>query len=379
MRFSMNPDLFSEAVSFPVAMLPSRITQPILGGVLLEAVGDAVTFSIFNFEVSAKTAAAAIVHEPGRALVSGRLLANIARKLPGAEVEVRVLEGKVEISSGSARFNLPAMPVEEYPQLPQLDEITGEVRGEDFRKAVAQVFPAASNEDVTPTLNGIFFEIKDNVLSLTATDRYRIATRGIDFENQAQVADMNVIVPAKTVNEAAKQLSHAERVQIVIQTNGERQQIGFIGDNKAITTQLIAGTYPPVSRLFPTDLEHYTVVNTADLRAAVERVALVVENDAAIRFNFTEGRVTLSGTGSEAAAGTDGVDAHLAGAEVTVALRPSFLRDGLNGADSDYTRIVFGPSATERPGPVLILGQRSKDDADDNSFKYLQQPNLLMS
>lgn len=379
MRFSMNSDMFSDAVSFPVAMLPSRITKPILGGVMLEAIGEAVSFSIFNYEVSAKTSVAAQVEEPGRALVSGKLLANIARKLPAQEVTVRFVEGKVEIRSGSAVFNLPAMPVAEYPELPQLEEITGEVRGEDFRKAVAQVFPAASNEDVTPTLNGIFFEIKENTLTLTATDRYRIATRGIDFENMSGNAEMSAVVPAKVAHEAAKQLLHAEKVQLVIQTDGEKQMVGFIGDGKAITTNLLSGNYPPVSRLFPTELSHYTVVNTAELRAAVDRVALVVENDAAIRFNFTAGWVELSATGSEAAAGTDGVDAHLAGEEVSVSLRPSFLRDGLSGADNEFTRIVFGAKTNnDRPGPILITGQRSKDETDDNSFKYLQQPNLLM-
>lgn len=379
MRFSMNTDLFSEAVSFPVAMLPSRITQPILGGVLLEAVGEQVTFSIFNFEVSAKTSVPANIDQPGRALVSGRLLANIARKLPDTEVIVEVAEQKVLISSGRAKYHLPAMPVAEYPELPELKEITGEVRGDDFRRAVAQVFPAASNEDVTPTLNGILFEIVENTLTLTATDRYRIATRGIDFENSAGVDSLSVIVPAKTVNEAAKQLAHAENVQLVVQTTGDVQQLGFIGDGKAITTQLIAGNYPPVARLFPTDVSHYTVINTADLRAAVDRVALVVENDAAIRFNFTEGKAVLSGTGLESADSTDDVDAHLAGDELTIALRPNFLRDGLNGADSEFTRIVFSPqSSQDRPGPVMITGQRSSDDVDDKSFKYLQQPNLLM-
>src|SRR5690606_6129446 len=95
------------------------------------------------------------VSEPGRALVSGRLLGDIAGRLPLADVEVSLADTRVQIRCGSASFNLPAMPVEEYPQVPRIDAVSGAVPAETFAEAVAQVSLAASKDDVTPVITGV--------------------------------------------------------------------------------------------------------------------------------------------------------------------------------------------------------------------------------
>ncbi|MDF2493058.1 MAG: polymerase subunit beta [Microbacterium sp.] len=86
MKFEVNRDVFSEAVSFAVKLLPQRTTLPILSGVLIHADGDRLTLSSFDYEVSAQTSISAQIDEPGTVLVSGRLLNDIASRLPNAPV-----------------------------------------------------------------------------------------------------------------------------------------------------------------------------------------------------------------------------------------------------------------------------------------------------
>jgi len=201
MRFTVNRDVFNEAVSFAAKLLPQRPTQPLLSGVLIEVDGDELTISSFDYETSARTSVTADVSEPGRALVSGRLLGDIAGRLPLADVEVSLADTRVQIRCGSASFNLPAMPVEEYPQLPNITAVSGAVPADAFSEAIAQVSLAASRDDVTPVIMGVQLEINSNSLTLTATDRYRVATRSIDWENQADQESLSALVPAKIVTE----------------------------------------------------------------------------------------------------------------------------------------------------------------------------------
>ena len=63
-------------------MLPARPPVPVLTGVLLVAVPDGLQLSAFDYEVSARVEVPAEITEPGVALVSGRLLADISRSLP---------------------------------------------------------------------------------------------------------------------------------------------------------------------------------------------------------------------------------------------------------------------------------------------------------
>lgn len=379
MRFTVNRDVFSESVSFAVKLLPQRPTQPLLSGALIEAEGDQLTISSFDYEVSARTTITAEVTEPGRALVSGRLLSEIASRLPHSDVEVSLLESRVEVRCGSATFSLPAMPAEEYPQVPSVDSISGAVPADEFADAIAQVSLAASKDDVTPVITGVQFEVSENSLTLTATDRYRVATRSIDWESQGAQETLTALVPSKIVTEVGKTFANDGQVKVSIVKDGERELIAFTGSSKTVTSLLIKGNYPPVGRLFPTDINNYAVMNTAELVEAVGRVGLVLEREAALRFSFVEGTVTLEAAGTEAAQAVETVDVHLVGEEMVVSLKPQFLLDGLRSTHSEFARIAFTRTDTPgKPGPVLITSQSSKEDSDEESFRYLLQPNLLL-
>src|SRR5690606_17244464 len=132
---------------------------------------------------------------------------------------------RVRVRSGSATFSLPAMPVEEYPQVPQVDEVTGSVPADSFAEAVAQVSLAASRDDVTPVITGVHFEISEDQLTLTATDRYRVSTRGIDWENSSGQSSLSALVPSKIVTEVGKSFASSGQVHITIVKDGERELI----------------------------------------------------------------------------------------------------------------------------------------------------------
>lgn len=379
MRFTVDRDVFNEAVSFTAKLLPQRPTQPILSGVLLVAESDVVELATFDYETSSKTSIRADISEHGRALVSGRLLAEIASKLPHSDVAVSREEDRVLIQCGSDSFSLPSMPVEEYPQIPEVSEATGTVQAADFAEAIAQVSLAASKEDVTPVITGVQCEISGGTLTLTATDRYRVATRGIEWKSADGNDNQSALVPAKIIAEVGKTFALDETVEITIIKEADRELVAFKGGSKTVTSVLIKGNYPPVQRLFPESIDNYAVVSTNDIVEAVGRVGLVLEREAALRFSFSEGSVQLEGAGSESARANETADAHLVGEEMVVSLKPQFLLDGLRSTHAEYARIGFTRTDNPaKPGPVLISGQSSRDHEDQTTFKYLLQPNLLL-
>jgi DNA polymerase III subunit beta len=379
-RFSVNRDVFSEAVSFAVKLLPQRTTLPILSGVLLEATESALTLSSFDYEVSAQTEVAAEIEEPGRVLVSGRLLAEIASRLPNAPVVFSSEESRITVSCGSAHFTLLSMPVEEYPTLPQIAERSGSLPAEAFASAVAQVAVAASRDDVTPVITGVQLEVSTTSLSLVATDRYRVAVREIEWSAADSITDsITALVPARTLTEIGKTFGHSGTISIAITSTDERELIAFQADKRTVTSLLIKGNFPPVKRLFPEAVDNYAVMNTAELIEATRRVSLVLEREAALRFSFSLEGLTLEAIGSEQAQASETIDAFLTGGDTIVSLKPQFLLDGLGAVHSDFVRISFTKTDNpNKPGPVLITSQSSKDQAGADNYKYLLQPNLLL-
>jgi DNA polymerase-3 subunit beta len=379
MKFHVNRDVLSEAVSFAVKLLPAKSASPLLSGVLIEATTEGLVLSSFDYEVSTQTTIAASVEEPGRILVSGRLLAEIANRLPNAPVNVSVAEGRIQVSCGSANFTLPSMPVEEYPTLPRVEAKTGIVPAEEFSAAIAQVAVAASRDDITPVITAVQLEITGTSLSLVATDRYRVAIREIAWESQGDMADVTALVPARTLQEIGKTFGHTGTISIAITSKDDRELIAFSANNKTVTSLLIKGNFPPVRRLFPERVENYAVVNTAELIEATRRVKLVVEREAALRFTFANNGLTLEAIGSDKAQASETIDAVITGPDVVVSLKPDFLLDGLGAVHSEFTRVAFtNVENPAKPGPVLITSQTSKETPSTEAYRYLLQPNLLL-
>ncbi|WP_349899125.1 DNA polymerase III subunit beta [Parafrigoribacterium soli] len=381
MKFQVNRDVFSEAVSFAVKLLPQRTTLPILSGVLIETTDTGLTLSSFDYEVSAQTEISAEVEEPGRILVSGRLLADIASRLPNAPVQFSSEDSRINVVCGPAHFTLLSMPVEEYPTLPVVSAQSGLLPAESFSTAIAQVAVAASRDDVTPVITGVQLEVSENSLSLVATDRYRVAVREVEWDggDSAGTTSLTALVPARTLQEVGKTFGHSGTISVAITNSDERELIAFSADKKTVTSLLIKGNFPPVKRLFPETVDNYAVINTGELIEAVRRVSLVLEREAALRFTFNIDGVTLEAIGSEQAQASETIDAHLSGGDTVVSLKPQFLLDGLGAVHSEFVRISFTKTENpNKPGPVLITSQSSKDQPGADNYKYLLQPNLLL-
>lgn len=382
MRFHVNRDVFSDAVSFAVKLLPQRNPQPILAGVLLEAGPEGLSLAAFDYEASARTVIEATVDEPGTILVHGRLLSDIASRLPNAPVEIAVGDdGGIVLTCGSARFTLAAMPVQEYPAIPEVTGESGLVPADDFGTAIAQVAFAASRDDVTPVLTGVQLEVTGTQLSLVATDRYRVALREIPWDGGDAASDESTtaLVPARTLTEVGKTFSHGGTISVSFSGSGDREIIAFTSGNRTVTSLLIKGNFPPVRRLFPEETQHHAVVNTAELTEAVRRVMIVLDRSAPLRFTFTAEGVSMDASGTEQARATETVDATLSGDDVTLGLNPTYLIEALAAVKSEFTRITFTSSENaNKLSPVLITPQTSIDRAGDGSFKYLLQPNLLL-
>ncbi|MBA2322759.1 MAG: DNA polymerase III subunit beta, partial [Pseudonocardiales bacterium] len=186
MKFRVERDALADGVAWVARSLPARPPVPVLGGVLLEARSDADSESLvvsgFDYEVSSRVEIDASIGEADRALVSGRLLADITKSLPPHPVDVTVDGARATIVCGNARFSLPTMPVEDYPRLPDMPQLAGSIQPDVFAEAVTQVAVAAGKDDTLPMLTGIRLELHGASLTMAATDRFRLAVRELAWE-----------------------------------------------------------------------------------------------------------------------------------------------------------------------------------------------------
>ncbi|HEY4315684.1 MAG TPA: DNA polymerase III subunit beta [Actinomycetes bacterium] len=374
MRFRVERDVLAEAVAWAARSLPARPPVPVLAGLMLDADrdnGGRLVLSSFDYEVSARVEVPAEVSEPGAALVSGRLLADISRSLPGRPVDIATDAAKVVVTCGSSRFTLLTLPVEDYPALPEMPGASGSLHGDAFAAAVAQVAVAAGRDDTLPVLTGVRLEIEGSTITMAATDRYRLAVRDLTWSPEQSGLEAIALVPARTLSDTAKALASADKVTVALATPGAGEGlVGFEGSGRRTTSRLLDGEFPKYRSLLPDESAGVATVGTAALVESVRRVALVAERNTPIRLSFAAGEVTLeAGSGDEAQA-SESLDAALQGDDISIAFNPGYLLDGLGALGTEQAELRF----TAPTRPAVLAGKDDADATAGDEYRYLLMP-----
>lgn len=378
MKIRLERDVLADAVAWAARSLPNRPSVPILAGLRITAGDDGVTLSSFDYETSARVTVEGDVDEAGEALVSGRLLADIARSLPARPVVITSDASRMEIVCGSARFTLQTLPVADYPSLPEMPAATGTVEAELFQKAVSQVVVAAGRDELLPVFTGVRVEIEGDTLSLLATDRYRMALKEIAWTPAATQASGAALVPARVLNETAKSMTAGDKVTMSLSSGGVGDGlVGFEGDGaggtREITTRLLDGEFPKVRHLMQVQPTVSVRCNTAELIASAKRVALVAERNTSLRMVISEGQIALEAATGDQAQASEAIEAQVDVADggenpvPAAGFNPHYLQDVLNVLDTPYVYFAF-----TAPGkPCLVAGLEEIDGEPNTDYRHV--------
>jgi DNA polymerase-3 subunit beta len=379
MELRVERDALADAVTWTARSLPARPPMQVLLGLLLDASGTGTGLQIsgFDYEVSSRVGLDATVAEPGRVLVPGRLLADIVRALPPAPVELRLDGSRVVLTCGAARFTLPTLPVEDYPELPAMPETAGSLESDVFAAAVAQVALAAGRDDTLPVLTGVRLEIDGETLTLAATDRYRLAVRTLPWKPGTPGLSTTALVPARTLADTAKALTGGPEVTLALSSgSGGDSMIGFEGGGRRTTSRLLEGEFPKYRSLLPSESTAVAQVATVPFVEAVKRVALVAARNAPVRLGFSADGVVLEAGGADDAQASERLDctwegsAAESGEPFSIAFNPGYLLDGLSALDSDTTTLSFtGPTR-----PAVLTSKHEDGSAEGSDYRYLLMP-----
>ena len=370
MKFTVDSATLTDSVNWVSRSLSTRPIMTALLGIVIDVQKD-VTLSASDLETSAKSTFDAEIKETGRVLVPGRLLSEISKALPNKSVSFNLDGNRVLVTAGSAKFTLPTLPLNEYPNLPNMPEQSGAIASDIFSTAVNQVAVAAGRDDSLPTLTGIHVDISRETITLAATDRYRLAVREINWTPNDPDIATSALLRARTLADAAKTIGNTKSVSVAIApTTSNERLVGFASDAKTMTSRQLDGSFPPYRHLLPSESTATAIIEVAKLLDSVRRVALVTDKTVPLRLKFNNNTLQLeAGAGDEAQA-TEELEINYKGEAIDIAFNPTFLSDGLTALGTTYVNIAF----TGSNKPAMLTGQNKVDGKADSSFRYLLMP-----
>ncbi len=370
MKFTVESNVLVESVNWVSRSLSSRPIMTALLGIVID-VSNEVTLSASDLETAAKSSFNADIKEKGKVLVPGRLLAEIARSLPNKPVAFVLDNNRVLVTTGTAKFTLPTLPINEYPNLPTMPENSGFIASDVFATAINQVAIAAGKDDSLPTLTGIHVDINKETITLAATDRYRLAVREIQWQpNNLDIAT-SALLRARTLADAAKSLVGITQVSLAVAPiTATERLVGFASEAKTMTSRMLDGTFPPYRHLLPSESIAQATIEVSTFLDSVRRVALVTDKTVPLRLRFADSKLQLEAGAGEEAQATEELSIIYNGEAIDIAFNPTFLMDGLHAVGTPFVHIAF----TGSNKPAVLSGKNEKDGPTADNYRYLLMP-----
>jgi len=359
MKFRCERDVIVEALGIAGRAVSGRGGMPGLSGVRAELVGDQLTLTGSDLDLTMSFKVTVAGESDGVIVIPARLVTDIVKALPPGAVQFVAEDESLSISAGRSEFSIRLITGDEFPKMSDIGGDAVELSSEQLALALKQVVLAASNDDSRPVLTGVLLAAEPDGLRLVSTDSFRLALRDVAGASVLPEGQ-SVLIPSRALGELNRVLGQGESVSLRL---GEREASFEVGDVHLVT-RLIEGGFPNYQGLIPDTHPNVLTVNRSELMEALRRVKLLARESTPIRLEITDSAVELVAITQDVGTARESVEANHKGTDLTIAFNPDFLLDGIDVAPGEEITL----STIDELKPAIV---RSTDAED---FLYLIMP-----
>jgi DNA polymerase III subunit beta len=360
---------FAAAAAWVARIAPSKHSNPILQGMIVDAKDDVVRLSAYDLDTAGTATVEAVVQQRGRALVSGRLLAAIGKTLDvKKDVSLNYDGDKVRITQGRSVWTLPTLILEDFPIMPLVGDVAAKIDSATLRRAVSRVLPAAHRMHVDPIRGTVKFVFAGQSLTITALDGHRLAVAKIDAILSKIDTEIDILVPSEfldAIKAALGSESHAAEFGV------SPGAIALGTPSQRLTGRLGAGKWPSLETILPSvDAPIQAIFVVADLTTALDRATALSDDENAIALTMSSDGFEFESLTATGMATAEAAIAEFVGETKRIGIKPRYLRAALNSLESDRAVLRTRPHMR---GPLDIVPLDDDGNPVDD-FRHVMMP-----
>ena len=340
----------------------SRTTLPILSNVLLRAEGNLLELTATDLDVTVVCGVEAQVKTAGATTIPVKKLFGIVRELNNPEIEIDVDEkNTTSLQSGASFYKINGLAAEEFPALPKFTEDKKVILPQDKVKGMMKKTSfAISTDESRYVLNGIFLSLKDDKVTMVATDGRRLALVDEDAE-VTEASQGEFIIPAKAVGELNRLLQDTGVVEI---RYSENQAAFNLKDEKGgsvlLISKLIEGNYPNYRQVIPAEPKERVGLPREEFLHALRRAEIMTsEKSNSVKLAFTKHNLAITANSPEVGEARESLAINYSGRDLAIAFNPKYVIDPLNALTNDevFLELIdeLSPGVLKINGPFLYV------------------------
>jgi DNA polymerase-3 subunit beta len=383
MDFSCTKNDLVAGVKLASYALGARTSMPILSGMKMELSGKRLSLQSTDLERAVRCEIPIEnEHKDESVVLNGTVLTQIAAHLPEDErvtLKTDSTNGSVvKVRCGEASFDLPTLPVEDYPQIPELPkEQIATLKLAQFHRAFEQTAFAClkAGETTRLSLTGVDLVLTGKALKMVATNGYRLAMKTVEAGDV--VAETEYLIEAGVLADLDRVLSQigAEEVHL---HKGDGQ-VFFHAGNVTFMAKTIAEEFPDFERVIPKDNPIGLVFDRRALLEALQRIEITAAEESGavtVRVTPDESAARINSSSKEKGEAEERVRLKkVPGKGLEISFKAEYLIDAVKRMSSE--EVAFWLAAPEKAGLLEPHGDRIS--LDDAGFLYVCMPVRLGS
>ncbi len=343
MRFTLQREAFLKPLAQVVNVVERRQTLPVLANFLVQVQGGQLSLTGTDLEVEMVSRIAVEDAQDGETTIPARKLFEIVRALPdGSRVTVSQAGEKITVQAGRSRFTLATLPANDFPSVDEVEATERVAVPESaLKELIERTAFAMAQQDVRYYLNGLLFDLRDQLLRCVATDGHRLALCETALENSTG-SKRQIIVPRKGVTELQRLLEGGDRE---VELEVGRSHVRVKRDDVTFTSKLIDGRFPDYEAVIPIGADREVKVDRETLRASLQRAAILSnEKYRGVRVEVTPGQLKISAHNPEQEEAQEEIEADTQVSDLAIGFNVNYLLDALSALRDEHIVIQLRDS-----------------------------------
>ncbi|MDB5168795.1 MAG: Beta sliding clamp [Candidatus Saccharibacteria bacterium] len=336
MKLQVTQENLNRALGSVAKVANSRNTLPILANVLMKTSNNRLSLSATNLDIGITHYIGSKVSEEGSITVPARLMQDFVGSLPEGVINLELQDTKLKVTTDQYKSVVNGIVADDFPVMPAISSgKSWKVSGATLKKGLQQVVFAASNDETRPVLTGVLLTTQDGVLSMAATDSYRLAEKKLG-ENKE---DVNLLIPATALQDLLRIIGDSD--DMVTITHDDQQVLFQVGDIELVT-RLVDGKYPDYRKLIPSSFATQATLKRSDFINVTKVSSLFARESAGsvtIELDEATGKLSIRSVASQLGENTATAEANIKGTG-SITLNSRYLLDGLNAVGGE--EVTFG-------------------------------------
>lgn len=294
MKFNVSSTKLFAQLQAVSRVIASKNSLQILEDVLFDLQGEQLTLTASDGETTIRTTLT--VENPqgeGKVAFGARLLLDTLKEFPEQPLTFLIDDQNfgLNITSANGTYSFVGANGQEYPEMPAEEgENTLTMPANVLLDAINKTIFCTADDELRPVMNGIFFDLAEDKITLVATDAHRLV-RYINTGVHVPQAT-SFILPKKPAMLLRQVL--AKETEDVLITFGQKNAKFAFGQTVIVCRQ-IEGRFPNYNAVIPQNNQNKVIVDRQTIVNACKRVAVFANTGTSLlKLALSENQIKIS-------------------------------------------------------------------------------------